>query len=76
MRLAFLRCDRFDCKEAAERYIKYYDLIQHLFGENVLGRDILLSDLGRREMNALKEGHIQFLPQRDAAGRAIQFLGE
>ncbi|KAL3899896.1 MAG: hypothetical protein SGARI_006363 [Bacillariaceae sp.] len=75
MLLAWLRCDRFDIPASAQRYVNYWALVDMVFGESNLGRDILLSDLPSGSVEHLKSySHIQFLSQRDAAGRAIQFL--
>jgi hypothetical protein len=73
-RLAFLRCERFDIENAAQRYLNYFDLVQYLFGDELLGREVTMDDLGPKETKELRNGHIQFLLQRDSAGRAIQFL--
>lgn len=76
MLLAFLRCDRFDIAAAAKRCVNYYALIEKVFGPDLLGRDIKLSDLDPASIRHLHEStHIQFLKQRDTiAGRMIQLL--
>jgi hypothetical protein len=73
-RLVFLRCERFDAEKAATRYLSYFDLVHYLFGEELLCRDVTMDDLGPKEIKELRKGHIQFLSQRDSAGRAVQFL--
>lgn len=70
-RLKFLRCDRFDASLAAGRFIRYFDWKMELFGEESLARDIILSDLTKKEQATLKKGYMQRLPVRDRAGRAI-----
>lgn len=71
-RLRFLRCDRFDCKLAAQRIVRHFDVKRGLFGDGeVLARDVRLSDLSEKDMKALESGFLQVLPSRDAAGRSI-----
>ena len=74
LRLCFLRSERFDANLAADRFLNYFHAVKDIYGEQVLGRQIRMSDLGTKELAELKEGHVQFLAQRDSAGRAIQFL--
>jgi hypothetical protein len=70
-KLLFLRCELFDACKAANRYIKFLDVSHELHGETVLERPIRMSDLGREEMNFLREGSSQVLPYRDRSGRRI-----
>jgi hypothetical protein len=44
-RLRFLRSELFDVKAAAERIIRYLDLVETYYGEIGLQRPIQLSDL-------------------------------
>ena len=71
--LMFLRADRFDAREAAARMVRYYEEKLHMFGNEPLARDLLMSDLNEEERSSLKAGYIQLLPGRDRAGRAIIF---
>lgn len=74
-RLVFLRCDRFQPQHAAKRYVKYYHRVKYLFGEDALCRALTFEgDLGKEEQAELREGHVQFLSQRDSAGRMVHFL--
>jgi hypothetical protein len=71
-RLMFLRSKRFDPKKAAFRLVKHFECKKKLFGAGeILGREILLSDLNEDDMISLESGFIQVLPTRDAAGRSI-----
>ena len=70
-RLRFLRCELFNVRKAAERYIKYLDFVLELYGEYALQRHIKMSDLTRNEMVFLREGLYQILPYRDQSGRRI-----
>jgi len=70
-RLIFLRCECFDARKAAQRIVCYLDVIRWAFGEEVLERDLRLSDLDGRTLQYLKAGLIQVLPGRDRSGRRI-----
>jgi len=75
MLLPFLRCDRFEITKATKRYFKYYAMIERVFGQEALGRDLLLTDLTpEQQQHFVDEAHVQFLRQRDSMGRAIQFI--
>ena len=73
-RLLFLRCEKFDTRAAALRLVKFFEGKLELFGAGCLARDILLSDLSKDDLDALRSGHFQKLPFRDRAGRAISLL--
>ena len=73
-RLMFLRADYFNPKDAARRLVNHFDTKLELFGEELLGRDIRLSDLTDLEVESLRTGYYQLLPQRDSAGRPILFF--
>ena len=79
LKLRFLRADRFQASSAAQRMVKHFDLKRALFNadEELLGRDIKYSDFEKRfpeDLPALTAGFIQFLPERDRAGRAVFFI--
>ena len=69
-RLKFLRATNYDSKKAANRIAMHFETKLELFGKDKLVRDILLSDL---DQDLLQSGYLQFLPQRDRAGRALLF---
>ncbi len=71
IRLRFLRCELFDIPAAAKRMLGYLDLTQELFGDVVLTRPIQLCDLGKQEMEMLREGDAQPMPFRDRSGRRL-----
>lgn len=71
IRLRFLRCDLFHVPEAAKRMMRYFDLTQELFGDVALQRPIQLKDLGKMEMEMLREGDAQPMPFRDRSGRRV-----
>jgi len=71
IRIMFIRCDRFDCKKAAERICRFANLMYNLYGDNGLERLAKLSDLDDKEMAVMKQGHCQVLPSRDRSGRRI-----
>jgi len=70
-KLRFLRCELFDARKAAKRYIKYLDVIFELHGDVALKRPIRMTDLNREEMSFLRKGINQVLPVRDRSGRRI-----
>ena len=52
-RLAFLRCENFDCKKAALQIIRHFQIKLDLLGEDKLAMDITQDDLDRDDMNVL-----------------------
>ena len=71
-RIAFLRCEKFNVKLAAQTIINHFEIKRRIFGEGeILGRDVLQTDLTEEDMEKLREGFIQVLPERDAAGRTV-----
>lgn len=74
LRLSFLRADAFDADKAALRMARHFAARCRFFGEDVLLRDIRISDfakLGPTNQVALKTGIIQLLPHKDRVGRPI-----
>jgi hypothetical protein len=84
-KLKFLRSENFDATLAVQRMMRYLALKSYLFcvggnttnssgrGDDVLGRDVRLSDLNTDDLEALKSGGVQFLSEYDAAGRGVIF---
>lgn len=70
-RLMFIRVDSYNVKEAADRMIRFFELKKHLFGSELLAKDIRLSDLSPDDMEALESGGMQISPCKDSAGRPI-----
>ena len=71
-RLKFLRCDRFHSQMAAQRIVRHFQVKRDIFGDSdILGRDVLLSDLTPQDTVALESGFFQVLPARDASGRSV-----
>eukprot|EP00980_Cylindrotheca_fusiformis_P009273 scaffold2026_cov78-Cylindrotheca_fusiformis.AAC.8 len=71
LRLAFLRADMFDCKKAAARFIRHFQVKLDLFGQRNLAVDITQDDLNSSDMEALYSGHAQILATPDRGGRRI-----
>lgn len=67
----FLRASEFDVKKAATTMLKYYEWKLQLWGERRLTRDIELDDLDEHDIEVLKKGYFQVLPERDRAGRPV-----
>jgi len=72
-RLKFLRAEKFDPALAADRLVQHFEEKLELFGEDLLGRDILLSDLDGDDLASLNMGYLQVLPERDANNRKVLF---
>jgi len=70
-RVTFLRCEHWNPAKAASRFIRFFDWKLELFGESKLTKDIGIADLEPEDVKMLKRGHMQRLPERDRAGRAI-----
>lgn len=70
-RLMFLRADRYDPREAAERMIRFFDLKKSLFGAEKLVQDITLDDLTEDDLETLRSGYMQVSPYKDMSGRPI-----
>ena len=72
-RLMFLRADKYNVSAAAKRLVYHFETKLRLFGKDLLGRNIRVSDLNEEEMKSLEDGHGRILPHRDRAGRALLF---
>jgi hypothetical protein len=72
LRLAFLRAENFDTAAAALRMARHFDFRLAMFGHEVLGRDICLSDLPEPDRKLFEKGFLQICRERDRAGRQIQ----
>ena len=71
--LSFLRAVEGDPKRGAKRLIRHFETKLELFGADKLVKDIELSDFDPYDMEALRSGGFQVLPQKDRAGRPILF---
>jgi hypothetical protein len=71
-RLAFLRSEKFNAKSAAQTIVNHFEIKRRIFGDDeVLGRDVLQTALIEEDLERLKDGLTQVMPERDAAGRTI-----
>ena len=71
-RIRFLRAERFEPKKSAERFLRYFEQKLYLFGRRLLPKHLIgASDLNDTAFNFLLAGHVQLLPDRDRAGRAV-----
>ncbi|CAJ1950722.1 unnamed protein product [Cylindrotheca closterium] len=73
-RLAFLRCEKFDCKKAALRFVRHFQMKLDLFGQDKLVRDITQDDLDADEMEILHLSNGRFLNAHDKAGRRMNMI--
>jgi hypothetical protein len=71
--LMFLRSTQFDTKEAAHRIVDHFKYKLELFGQDMLGRDLMYEDIDEDTKQALSSGAVQVPTSRDTAGRAIIF---
>jgi len=85
VRLRFLRCESFDAKAAAKRFVGFLRLAQEVFGNFVADRPIRLSDFfetpglsgkakryKQHEKKCLSNSKVQYLPFRDRSGRRVK----
>ena len=70
-RLMFLRSVLFDVPAATKRLMSFLEFKVKLFGIEKLTKEITLSDLTEENINFLKAGLVQVLPEKDAAGRSV-----
>jgi hypothetical protein len=72
-RLRFLRCEQYDVKGAANRMVRYLDLVNDVFGSELLERPMRLSDVttNAEEVELLRSGIFSLLPAKDRAGRRV-----
>ena len=70
-RLAFLRCEKFDCPKAALRIIRHFQMKLDLFGVEKLVLEITQDDLDADDMTCLYSCSGRFLPTRDRGGRVV-----
>ena len=74
-RLAFLRCEKFDCQQAALRMVRHFQMKLDLFGEDKLVLDITQDDLDVDDMDALYSCAGRFLlDATDTLGRTINLV--
>jgi len=85
VRLRFLRCENFDAKAAAKRFVNFFELALEVFGDFVADRPMRLTDfmetqkgggrLKRYQLHAKKafgNSKIQYMPFRDRSGRRVK----
>jgi hypothetical protein len=70
-RLMFLRSNRFNAKAAAVQMLKHFEVKLVMFGAEKLCKDIKLEDLSPEDLLCLDKLHMQFLANRDPAGRLV-----
>ena len=70
-RIMFLRCNDYDPIAAAEQILRFFDMKQSLFGEEMMTNQITLENLDDNVKKCLQAGYTQFLEQKDAVKRQI-----
>ena len=71
--MMFLRADRYNPVNAAQRLVKYFELKRSLFDDDKLVKKITSADLDPDDWEVSKCGGLQVLPQKDRAGRLVWF---
>ena len=71
LRQRFLRAENYEVEAAAQRFALNFAFRLDMFGEHVLGRDILLTDLSEADRTLLNTGYMQVTKGRDRAGRSF-----
>jgi hypothetical protein len=64
----------YDVSKAKDKLLLHFQIKKQIFGNknnDVLGRDVRLSDLDSNDRIAMNSGAFQIMPERDTAGRAI-----
>jgi hypothetical protein len=64
----------YDVGKAKDKLLLHFQIKKQIFGNknnDVLGRDVRLSDLDSNDRIAMNSGAFQIMPERDTAGRAI-----
>lgn len=72
--LKFLRGERFDAKEAAQKMCIHYDNKAELFPVHKLPCPITLDDMDEDDMACFRNGNFQPLRYKDQAGRTVNVL--
>lgn len=70
-RLMFLRADRFHINDAANRFLRHFQVKLDLFGTDKLTLDITQDDLDSDSLDALYSSSTQLAPMPDRGGRAV-----
>ena len=73
-RLAFLRCDMFDCQKAALRIVRHFQMKLDLFGVEKLVLHIVQDDLDAEGMESINWCGSRITEKLDRAGRRISLL--
>jgi hypothetical protein len=69
--LIFLRSTDFQPRKAADCMMAFFELKLELFGIEKLAKPITLDALSEEDIDTLKSGAAQFLPEKDRGGRAV-----
>lgn len=72
-RIKFLRAEKFDARAAAIRIGRHFEEKSKLFPEEMLTREVQLSDLDEDDMECFRTGYLQVLPGVDCANRKVVF---
>eukprot|EP00980_Cylindrotheca_fusiformis_P014698 scaffold4002_cov85-Cylindrotheca_fusiformis.AAC.4 len=73
-RLLFLRTCDYDPIASVQRILTFLEIQEYLFGEEKIGKRILLEDLEEEAIVSLKTGAMQISHSTDNAGRKLLFV--
>lgn len=71
LKLRFLRVENYNTGLAVHRMCQYFEFKFDWFGQQLLARPLLVSDLSSDDLVFLQRGDFQLLEQRDAGRRRI-----
>eukprot|EP00934_Nitzschia_sp_Nitz4_P001110 Nitzschia sp. Nitz4//scaffold83_size84149//41389//42977//NITZ4_005172-RA/size84149-processed-gene-0.57-mRNA-1//-1//CDS//3329558941//1110//frame0 len=70
--MLFLRSEDYNAASAAQTMVYHFQLKRELFGDELLAREVLQSDLDEFDTMIMNFGILQLLPARDVGGRFVQ----
>jgi hypothetical protein len=73
-RLKFLRANLHDVQRSARQMMSFLKYKATYFGEDTLGRDIVLSDLKQEDVDHIQSGLFHIQAGRDRSGRVITYI--
>lgn len=72
--LMFLRCDLFDTKSAAKRFINYWEQRERVFGKEKAFQALTLKNFDEEDKTELSLGHERVTGVKDPEGRPIVYV--
>jgi hypothetical protein len=72
--LKFLRAQGLSVTSTVAWMVRHFEMKRELFGADMIGRDIVLSDLNQEDIHVFANGVYRYLAGTDRAGRSITFI--